>query len=247
VACDAAQIDANREEKGWWLRRVVVAGLAAALAVLTVPAGTPAGGQTSSFVALGDSFTAGPVIPNQLSDPPGCFRSDHNYPHIVAGALRVADFRDASCSGAGTENMTSPQDVNPGPDNPPQFDRLEPSTELVTVGIGGNDLGFSEIIENCATADRSGTPCQDHYVDGEDDELSKRIADIGPEVAGVLEGIRERSPDARVLLVNYVSILPETGSGCWPQIPFGDTDVHIYGRNSTRSTTCSPTGPPTTT
>jgi lysophospholipase L1-like esterase len=205
-------------------RRVVVAVMTA-LVVIAVPAATPASGQASSYVALGDSFTAGPLIPQQLPDPLGCLRSDHNYPHLVAAALQVADFRDASCSGAGTEDMTGPQDVNPGPDNPPQFDRLEQSTRLVTIGIGGNDIGFTEIIENCATADRSGTPCQDHYVDGDDDELSNRIDEVGPKVADVLDGIRERSPDARVLLVNYISLLPETGPGCWPQVPFADADV----------------------
>lgn len=207
------------------LRRVALAGVAALLCAVAAAPAAPAAGQTSSYAALGDSFTAGPLVPMQQSDPVGCFRSDHNYPHLVAAALQVSQFKDASCSGAETENMTSPQDVNPGPDNPPQFDRLEPSTQLVTIGIGGNDLGFSEIATNCATADRSGTPCQDHYVHGNDDELSNRIADIGPKVADVLDGIRERSPDARVFVVNYVAILPETGSGCWPQVPFADADV----------------------
>ena len=99
-----------------------------ALVGLASPA-APAQEQVSSCVALGDSFTAGPLIPNQLDDPVGCFRSDHNYPHLVAASLGIPDFVDASCSGAGTEDMTSPQDVNPGPDNPPQLDRLDAQTQ----------------------------------------------------------------------------------------------------------------------
>jgi lysophospholipase L1-like esterase len=201
------------------------ATVAIALIGVAVPTAAPAQEQVSSYVALGDSFTAGPVIPNQLDDPIGCFRSDHNYPHLVAASLRPAKFADASCSGADTENMTSPQNVNPVPDNPPQFDRLGPQTEVVTVGIGGNDIGYSEIIQTCATADRSGTPCQDHYVHGGDDEISDRIAETGPKVGDVLDGIHDRSPDARVFVVNYLSFLPETGSGCWPQVPFADADV----------------------
>jgi lysophospholipase L1-like esterase len=181
--------------------------------------------QVGSYVALGDSFTAGPLIPNQLDDPVGCFRSDHNYPHLVAASLGIPGFVDASCSGAATEDMTSPQDVNPGPDNPPQLDRLDAQTQVVTIGIGGNDIGYSEIIQTCATSDRSGTPCQDEYVDGEDDEISDRIADTAPRVDDVLEEIGSRAPDARVFVVNYPSLLPETGSGCWPQVPFADADV----------------------
>ncbi|MFL6242838.1 MAG: SGNH/GDSL hydrolase family protein [Acidimicrobiia bacterium] len=199
--------------------------LAIALVGVAAPQSAPAQEQVSSYVALGDSFTAGPLIPNQLDDPVGCFRSDHNYPHLAAASLRPPKFADASCSGADAANMTSPQDVNPGPDNPPQFDRLGPQTQVVTIGIGGNDIGYSEIIQTCATADRSGTPCQDHYVHGGDDEISDRIAETGPKVGDALDGVHDRSPDARVFVVNYLSVLPETGSGCWPQVPFADADV----------------------
>lgn len=197
----------------------------AALVGLTVPVDAPAGSPPSSYVALGDSYTAGPLIDGQLPESGGCLRSDHNYPHLVSAALRVSVFRDASCSGAGTGEMTAPQDVNPGPANPPQFDRLDDSTQLVTVGIGGNDIGFEEIIRACATADRSSRPCQDRYVRGNSDEIKDRIAATGPKVGDVLSGARKRAPKARVFLVNYISILPETGSGCWPQVPFADADV----------------------
>jgi lysophospholipase L1-like esterase len=205
--------------------RVVVATAAVALVGWTVPASAPAQEQVGSYVALGDSYTAGPLIPTQLDDPIGCLRSDRNYPHLVAAALRVPAFRDASCSGAGTEDMSSPQDLDSGPDNPPQLDRLDAQTRVVTIGVGGNDIGFTEIVRTCATADRSGTPCQDEFVDGDDDEISNRIADTAPKLDDVLESIDDRSPDARVFVVNYISILPETGPGCWPQLPFADADV----------------------
>jgi lysophospholipase L1-like esterase len=207
------------------LRRVLIASAVAVLGGLALPVTTAAGAQTKSYVALGDSYTAGPIIATQLQDPVGCFRSDHNYPHLVAAALQVRVFRDASCSGAGTDDMTAPQDVTPGPANRPQFDRLDNSTRVVTVGIGGNDIGFEEIIRACATADRSSTPCQDRYLRGSHDEIKDRIAKTGPKIGKVLEGIRKRAPKARIFVVNYLSILPETGSGCWPQVPFADADV----------------------
>ena len=91
------------------------ATVAIALIGVAVPTAAPAQEQVSSYVALGDSFTAGPVIPNQLDDPIGCFRSDHNYPHLVAASLRPAKFADASCSGADTENMTHRRTSTPVP------------------------------------------------------------------------------------------------------------------------------------
>jgi lysophospholipase L1-like esterase len=207
-----------------WPARIAVVSLCVAAVGLFAPATAQARKPPQSYVALGDSYTAGPVIPVQQPDPLGCLRSDHNYPHLVASALGVGDFKDASCSGAETGDMTAPQGVSPGP-NPPQFDRLSASTQLVTVGIGGNDIGFTEIIRNCTASQPSGHPCQDHYVVNGRDELRARIAATAPKVAAVLQGIHQRSPLARVYVVPYLSILPETGPGCWPQMPIAPDDV----------------------
>ena len=96
---------------------------------------------------MGDSYTAGPVIPIQLLDPVGCWRSDHNYPHLVARA-RGSALRDRSCSGADTNDLSSPQAVFGGT-NPPQLDALDSGVGTVSLQIGGNDIGFSEILQRC--------------------------------------------------------------------------------------------------
>src|SRR5207237_9511985 len=101
----------------------VSVAVVALLAALTGPA-QGRGGPRYGYVALGDSYTAGPVIPVLQPDPLGCLRSDHNYPHLVAPFLALPVFRDVSCSGATTDDMTQPQDVTLGPPNPPQFDAL---------------------------------------------------------------------------------------------------------------------------
>jgi lysophospholipase L1-like esterase len=207
-----------------FVRQTIVVSIATTLAFLAAPGTAGARKPPQSYVSLGDSYTAGPLIPLQETDPLGCLRSDHNYPHLVAGALGVSTFRDPSCSGAETSDMTSPQGVSPGP-NPPQFDSLDANTQLVTLGIGGNDIGFTEIIENCSSPTPTGHPCQDHYVVNGHDELAQRIADTAPKVAAVLQGIHRRSPKASVFVVAYLAILPETGPGCWPQLPIAPDDV----------------------
>jgi lysophospholipase L1-like esterase len=203
--------------------RVLAVTLVVTLAPLAV-ASAAARTSPQSYVGLGDSYTAGPLIPLQETTPLGCLRSDHNYPHLVAAALGVGEFRDPSCSGAETEDMTTAQGVSPGP-NPPQFDSLDAATELVTLGIGGNDIGFSEITENCASLTPTGHPCQDHYVVNGQDELADRIEATAPKIATVLEGIRLRAPNARILVVGYLAILPESGPGCWPLLPITPEDV----------------------
>jgi lysophospholipase L1-like esterase len=178
-----------------------------------------------SYVALGDSYTAGPANAVQNGNPPGCYRSDHNYPHLVAPNLNLSVFRDVSCSGAQTRDMTSSQSVSPSPNPPPQFDALDPNTRAVSLTIGGNDIGFTEIIQNCVSPVNSGTPCQDRYVVNGDDEISDRINAAAPKVAAVLQGIRSRSPRAKIFLLGYLDILPDSGVGCYPQMPVTDGDV----------------------
>ena len=118
-----------------------VAALSGALA-LTAAAVTPAAAHPGPrqhhapavhYVALGDSYTSGPVIPTQVDA--NCARSDHNYPSLFAAADRTAAFTDASCSGATTVQMWQPQGSNP-----PQLQAVHRDTTLVTLQIGGNDV-----------------------------------------------------------------------------------------------------------
>jgi hypothetical protein len=184
----------------------------------------PAAAAPKEYVSLGDSYAAGPLIPLQVP-PFGCLKSNDNYANLTARNLGLA-LKDASCSGAETKDMTNPQDVDPDGPNPPQFDRLTKKTGIVTLQIGGNDIGFSSIADDCASAtSNAGTPCQDTYVHDGRDEISERIQATAPKVAAVLQGIHRLSPKARVLVVNYAAILPDEGPGCWPQMPVTDGDV----------------------
>ena len=196
--------------------------LALLVAALTMASSATAQA-AEEYVALGDSYAAGPLIPVQVP-PWGCLKSNNNYGNLAARSLAASPYRDATCSGAETDDMTAPQGVSPEP-NPPQFDRLTPTTTLVSITIGGNDIGFSSIAEDCFSRDNTGTPCQDKYVTASGDEISRRIQETAPKVASVLQGIHTRSPNAKVLVVNYASILPESAPYCWPIVPISDGDA----------------------
>jgi GDSL-like Lipase/Acylhydrolase family len=200
------------------LRRAAVLALTA-LAVLAAFAGAA---RATNYVALGDSYAAGPIIPNQIA-PLGCLKSDHNYAHLAAPTIGLT-LRDPSCSGATTNDMTNPQETELGT-NPPQFNSLDAETTRVSLTIGGNDIGFSEIALSCITINPFSTPCKDKYDSGGKDQVAERIAATAPKVAAVLQGIHSHSPAAKVFVVNYAAIFPETGFGCWPQMPIGFGDV----------------------
>ncbi|MHA6618354.1 SGNH/GDSL hydrolase family protein [Pseudonocardia sp. DLS-67] len=215
-----------RRSPALWVAPVLIA-VAAPMATAGPAAADPDQGPVQRYVALGDSYAAGPLVPIPTGEPAGCLRSDHNYPSVVARELGVADFQDASCSGATTENIDGPQSVPLG-ENPPQLDALTPDTQLVTITIGGNDVGFGDIVQECATRSPlqpTGSACKDHYTAGGTDQLAQRIDDAAPKVADTLAAIDGRSPDARVLLVGYPAILPDEGPGCFPVVPFSPGDV----------------------
>lgn len=196
------------------------------LALLVASIGQAAGADArprDRYVAMGDSFTAGPVIPVQV-EPLGCMKSNRNYPNLVWASLRGIAFRDISCSGAKTDDLYAPQSITGGT-NPAQLSKLTNRTTVVTLGIGGNDIGFSEIIEKCSSADPTATPCQDHYVVDGVDEIGRRIRATAPKISAAIAAIERRAPNARVFLVGYPQILPDTGPGCWPSLPITEGDV----------------------
>jgi lysophospholipase L1-like esterase len=169
-------------------------------------------------VALGDSAAAAPLVPDTADL--ACLRSTNNYPALVNRALAPTAFTDVTCSGATTENMTAAQDSAP-----PQFNALTRDTELVTVSIGGNDLGFADIVTKCSLGgvlNPLGTPCRNHY--GEHG-LTNRVAATAPKIAAVLSGIKQRAPKARIVLVGYLNMLPDSGRTCPPRISFARRDI----------------------
>ncbi|WP_347350304.1 SGNH/GDSL hydrolase family protein [Intrasporangium sp.] len=228
-------------------RRFVVSALAAAAVVLSafvggassataspVAAAAPgvvgaAGWDRSpvaSYVALGDSYTAAPLVPKVIPAD-GCVRSTNNYPHLVARTLGIADFVDASCSGAQTEDMYTSQ----LPGVPAQLDALRPDTQLVTLGIGGNDFGvFGTLVGYCPTlraGDPTGDPCRQAMQQGGQDRLLAAVAVTQQRIVGVVDAIKARAPHARILLVGYPQIVPTHGT-CPALLPLADGD-YSYG------------------
>ena len=208
---------------------IVVLALAACLSSCTSagPAAQPARQRhvAQRYVALGDSYTSGPLIPDQAVS--GCLRSSHDYPALAAAAIHPASFTDVSCDGATTASMTHAQTIL-GHTIAPQFAALSPDDTLVTVQVGGNDIGFASIVATCAILSLtgpSGSPCAKHYTSGRTSRLGRATAQAAPKVAAVLQGIHRRAPHARVLLVGYPDILPASGDGCWPQAPVASGDI----------------------
>jgi lysophospholipase L1-like esterase len=206
-----------------------VVGLCLA-AVVMIPAAAAAA-STGPYVSLGDSYTSAPLVPFPTGNPIGCGRSTNNYPSDVARAIHPSSFTDVSCGSATTADMTQPQSVPFGGTNPPQFNALGAVDRLVTVGIGGNDAGLIGVAETCAEIDLfnpTGTACKNHYESSGSDPNVAAINATGPKVAAVIQGIHQRAPSSRVLVVGYPDGLPVNGTNCWPLVPLSSGDIEYF-------------------
>ncbi|MGQ1798923.1 PxKF domain-containing protein [Kocuria oceani] len=176
------------------------------------------------YVALGDSFQSGEGAGDYLAptdtDENKCHRSAMAYPKLLVAAGTVdLDLDFGACSGALTEDLA----VSHSPDRPPytdgiaQLDRLDSSTKLVTLGIGGNDLGFGPILTDCITTSVvdffnpfPDTSCESKYGDRLQDSYEQLV---GNDLLGdVYKEVRRRAPFARVVVLGYPRFYVEGGA-----------------------------------
>lgn len=158
------------------------------------------------YVAIGDSFTAAPFVP--VTDiARGCFRSANNYPQQLAVSLRIENLRDNSCTGATTDDTEGRQLIAGRLTVPAQFGGLTERTDLVTIGLGFNDNRLYARMNSLCR--RSNRICR---LADERDNLRDIVDQVRPALVHVIDGVEERSPRARILLVTYPRLLPARGT-----------------------------------
>jgi lysophospholipase L1-like esterase len=171
-------------------------------------------------------MAAGPGIrPSADGAPFRAGRSGRNYPHLVAEKLGL-DLVDVTYSGATTANvLTEPQHGVP-----PQIEALDGSEDLVTVTIGGNDAGYVPLLM------AAGLPRMARslpLVGGVLREMvdptarDRALVDLAESLNEVGRTIRQRSPRAKVLFVDYLTLLPPAGIAA---PPLSDLDVALGRR-----------------
>ncbi|MFJ2261946.1 SGNH/GDSL hydrolase family protein [Streptomyces sp. NPDC087844] len=190
-----------------------------------------ASGQISvkQYVALGDSYAAGTGLSPQTDAE--CKRSSGSYPSWIAQTYKPAVFKDVTCSGATTRSLWNKQGSSA-----PQVNALTKDTDLVTVTLGGNDLGFSDVLTTCVLAGlttREGTPCRDELLRG-GKNLDADFAKLSTRVPDMLTDIKQRSPKARVVVVGYPNLFPADGSTCGSSVPLAKGDVTWLNQTTNR-------------
>lgn len=157
-------------------------------AATTVFVGTGSAQAAGPYTALGDSYSSGVGTEEYYPDSGDCYRSPRAYP-VLAAQSSGAQLTFAACSGARVA------DVQGG-----QLGSLNGSTATVSVQVGGNDAGFASVITSCARP--WPWTCW-----GDIDEANRIIRDELPgRLDGLYTAIRDRAPNAKVVVVGYPRI-----------------------------------------
>lgn len=158
------------------------------------------------YVALGSSYASGPGLGARVpGSPPDARRTAGNYAHLLAERLGL-DLVDATSSGAVTADLRWKRQYG----QPPQADALTADTQLVTVTVGGNDIGYASGLM------LAGLPLASIPLRALSTARSLLAPAAGPRSLALLpaamvlvgELIRRRSPGARVMFVEYLTVLP---------------------------------------
>ena len=162
---------------------------------------------TDVYIALGDSYAAMGGRDQPLRGEPFCLRSSGNYPELLD-----ADVTDLTCQGAVTGDLFEPRTLGERTLSA-QLDALTEDTTLVTLSIGGNDLGFGEVA-GCIR-ERIAVENTDDCVDLLGETIGERLDQLPPQLDRVHEGIRDRAGNAQVVVTGY---LPLVSTGDCPEL-----------------------------
>ncbi|EUA68705.1 GDSL-like Lipase/Acylhydrolase family protein [Mycobacterium xenopi 4042] len=132
---------------------------------------------------------------------------------------------DVTFSGATTANILAERQRG----TPPQIDALDGSEALVTITIGGNDVGYIPLLMAAALPGRRGC-CPTSARCWTAMPASRRSVRSATRCARSGGGAPAR-PGARVLFVDYLTMLPPAGRSAAPLSP-ADADLgrHVAAR-----------------
>jgi lysophospholipase L1-like esterase len=195
-----------------------------------------------TYVAMGDSYSSGegakqyikgsnfddrndlwPFNDDQEAHN-RCRRSENAYSQVITNRF---DFTGGStfvaCSGATVSDLTDPNSSNTG--EQPQLDALNKDTSLATISIGGNDLGFAEIVQACIVNGAGGLPgvskCQDKY----EPQMSGRLADLKKKLSVQYQAMKDKAPNARIIIMGYPHLFVDNPGDSFGNLLFKEDQI----------------------
>ncbi len=162
---------------------------AAALGSLSLAMLAPAAASAQSaaaYVALGDSYSSGVGAGSYTGSSGSCDQSTNAYPALWDAANQPASYASEACSGATTADVLSSQ-----------LGALSSATTLVSITVGGNDVGFSSVMETCVLLPQSSCVRAVQHAE------ALTASQLPGELDSVLNAIHAHAANARVVVLDY--------------------------------------------
>ncbi|HEX2903343.1 MAG TPA: SGNH/GDSL hydrolase family protein [Jatrophihabitans sp.] len=167
---------------------------AAAVSLTLAPAAHAA---TGGYVALGDSYSSGVGAGNYIGSSGSCDRSPNAYSALYNSAHHPSSYVSVACSGAKTTDV-----------NASQLSALSASTGLVSITVGGNDVGFANIMQTCVL---EGTDECVAAVQAAENTATSSLPGL---LNTTYNGIRSHAPNAKVVVLDYPVFYNLSSSFC---------------------------------
>jgi lysophospholipase L1-like esterase len=145
-----------------------------------------------TYVSLGSSLASGFGIANQSTS---CGRSDKSYGPLVAAKYGL-QLVDVSCGAAVVPNVVD----TPQGDNPPQLDAVPADAKLITIGLGGNDIGYNGTALACGDPTTTCTAPPD---------LAADEAALPEKLNTMIAAVKAKAPQATIVVVTYPREFPK--------------------------------------
>jgi lysophospholipase L1-like esterase len=155
-----------------------------------------------SYVALGDSYSSGVGTGSYTLDT-ACKRSVYAYPYLYTQKHPGTSLTFVACSGAKTSDLLAKQ-----------VQAVTSATTLVTMTIGGNDIGFANLIYQCTVGDCSAAL---------DNTTANLESTLGGALDQVFSTVKSRAaPNARIIVLGYPRVF--SGASCFGTLGITSTE-----------------------
>jgi len=165
---------------------IALAGAATTIALTALLTAAPASAVTGGYVALGDSYSSGVGAGSYTAESGSCDRSTNAYSALWNAAHHPSSYVSVACSGATTSTVNSSQ-----------LSALSSSTGLVSITIGGNDVGFSSIMTTCVIGSTSDCVAAVNAAE------AKAQSSLPGLLNTTYNNIRSHAPNAQVVVLDY--------------------------------------------
>lgn len=160
------------------------------------PGGGGGGGTTElEYAAIGDSFAAGTGGRSYLDT--SCYRSSNGYPKLLDADANLRLVAFPACSGASTAEVISQQ-----------VPAIPSTTRVVTVTVGGNDVKFADVMQNCFVWVTGS--CTTYIAQGSAIAAS---AGFATSIRNVVSAVKAKAPNAKVIVTGYPLLFHLNSSG----------------------------------